>query len=158
MARPQFKNYFRMIELAGERFPNFPQRWLVTSIDHHTTSFRSRNSGKFKNKTHHRDSMAVDISPLWQRDGKTGIWLPVPLNRNLLMMGMLYEVYQLVDGPKPFIGIEADHLHADVFRPADLIMYHEVRPALDQRGAQFLKRGGRALNTRKIVSLNRVFR
>lgn len=128
-----------------------PYKWMMTSINNQVNGSPRTDVDP---KTHHKNHHAVDIAPVTvSDDGKAHLILPLPMNRNLVLMSLLdvtiRHATRNVSRDFPFIGIESDHIHADIDRAGDVCAYMEVRPALD-RAAQALGLRLKHLNTRKL--------
>lgn len=131
MGRLKFKNFFKILRSLS-LIDGFPSEWLITSIDYSSQTGKRR----YPESPNHYDSMAVDIVPLTD-DLK--IRLPIPLNRNLLLMRTLKTLATEFDNSAlPVIAFEADHLHIDVNHEGGVAYYNAVRPFIDRRGAALL--------------------
>lgn len=127
-------------------------KWLITSINH---DLQGNLRVEKDPRTHHRGFQGIDVTPV-SKDDKgdyTKIKLPVPLNRNLVLMSLFditaRKMFRSLMKTIPFVGFESDHIHADTTRPGNVIAYLEVRPALDPVG-RILGKRLKHLNTRKI--------
>lgn len=127
----KMRNFFLILE-AISRLPGVPENWLITSIDFsaHTKQARSLTNG-----VNHVNSQAVDVVPLTD---SLLIRLPIPLNRNLLLMRLFHS--QLKTFPineLPIIAFESDHIHVDVNHKGGVAYFNKVRPSLDRVIAAF---------------------
>lgn len=127
MSKPQFKKFFSKLDEMAT-IPGFPTKWLITSIDRQTRTGQLRYPVERGN---HVDSNAVDIVPL---QPNMVIRLPIPLNRNMVFMGLFKQQFdQISDGPLslPIIAFEADHIHVDIMHPYSVALLNKTRSFLD---------------------------
>lgn len=130
LLKHQFRNLFSMLDELhneGSRLNiDFPLKWLISSID------RRASDGKLRyeiQKGNHKDSRAVDIVPIINEQE---IRLPIPLNRNLLLMDLFTAKMSLIPlSTLPLIAFEADHIHCDINGPPGLYRLKKVRSFFD---------------------------
>lgn len=161
LSRPKFQLFFReMNEMA--RIDGFPQIWLISSIDKSAADDRQRTADKPGN---HYDSRAIDIVPLSiLKDNKMVIRLPIPLNRNLLLMSLFRETFEKHESKAfPVIMFEADHIHIDVNHLGQVFYLNTPRSPLDRRIFNSIKNPinrllGRAIGDNSYRSLTSVIK
>lgn len=134
LSQIKFQNLFKIIK-AVSLLQGFPKNWLLTSIDYSSQDGSPRvlkgNSGN------HFDSHAVDIVPL---TSDLKIRLPIPLNRNLLLMKTFKGVCEKYDSQElPIIAFEADHIHCDVNHNGGVAYFNQVRRLLDREFYEVVK-------------------
>lgn len=124
---PKFKNLFKLIN-EFSLYPGAPKSWLLTSIDTSSSDGKPRYGAKSAN---HFDSHAVDIVPL---SNDLVIRLPIPLNRNYLLMKLfrqlgseMFNSFDLL----PIIAFEADHIHCDINNQGGFFYLNETRSFMD---------------------------
>lgn len=131
-AQPRIANFLNVLKRMY-KLPTFGDntRWLCTSID---TSWVD-SAPRYPKDEHHRDQKGGDwIAVNFTEKGTFNVNIQLPYNRNLLLshaiLSMIdelgYDMHQM-----PFIAMEADHIHTDVFRPGALILYNEVRTPVE---------------------------
>jgi len=123
----RFDNLFKLINsLSKDEL--FPQTWLISSID----NLPSGEARYPKEKGNHYASQAVDLVPLSKDDV---IRLPIPLNRNLLLMRLFKTAANDAHNKGfdlPIIVFEADHIHCDVNHDFKVIYINQTRSYLDK--------------------------
>jgi hypothetical protein len=155
LKRPKMRNLFKLLKAYSKQVPGAPPYWLVTSID------RSRNGTmrvtRWKPGNHY-DSRAVDVVPL---NNQKRISLPIPLNRNLIIMRSLkilgHKMFPHVQRDLPIVAFEADHIHTDVNNTGGFKQYNVTRPFLDgphHRAAQSSPILKEALDSGKLLGID----
>lgn len=133
LKKPHFVNLFKILSYIS-KLQYFPKKWLITSIDYSSVDGKPRVS---KQGGNHYNSNAVDIVPL---TSDLMIRLPIPLNRNLLMLNTFkVAAKQLFLDPLPIMAFEADHIHCDINHPGGVAYFNQVRPAFDKKIATLAK-------------------
>lgn len=133
LSKPHFQNLFKLLKNVSS-LPGYPTNWLITSIDYSSTDGKPRVQ---KNGGNHFDSNAVDIVPL---TSKLTIKLPIPLNRNLLLLRTFKSAAIRMNlDPLPIMAFEADHIHCDVNHPGGVAYFNQVRPSFDKKIANLAK-------------------
>lgn len=131
MANLKFQNFFRLLSQMYDRlnskYVDFPSNWLISSID------RCASKGELRfPKEHgsHINSQALDLVPLTDN---LLIRLPIPLNRNVMLMDLFSYFINKFPTPKdlPIIAFEPDHLHIDVLHPPGLVRLRSLKETLD---------------------------
>lgn len=123
-------NSLKLIDLLGVDATNcglkFNKKWLISSID------RNVKDGSLRfpyEQGNHYDSRAIDIVPLTDDEL---VELPIPLNRNLLLIDYFIEGFKLFARDSlPLIAFEADHLHIDINNPPGIYRMKRTRSFLD---------------------------
>lgn len=143
-ANPRFTNLIGLLTDLYN-FDSWPPdtKWMITSIN------RSWKDGSQRTGSH-TNNRAIDLAPVKEVIDKGTskishhIHLPIPLNRNMLLVHALKSLIMKKNFSKamiPLIALEADHMHADVMREeGGLIMYNEIRPFIETMTQQDIEK------------------